>query len=137
VRTALDTNVISAIWSKEETVPVLLSKLERASLEGGLVVCVPVWAELYAYPGITADGIESFLQSTGIDVEFEIHPAVWKESALRYKSYSERRRRAGGNSPRRLLTDFVIGAHALLQADRLLTLDNGVYERNFPELLLL
>ncbi len=37
----------------------------------------------------------------------------------------------------RLLADFVIGAHALLQADRFLTLDAGAYEQDFPDIALL
>ena len=41
------------------------------------------------------------------------------------------------NTPKRLLADFVIGAHALYSADRLLTLDEGRYRRDFPELKLL
>jgi hypothetical protein len=137
VRTAIDTNVISAIWSKEASVPLLLPKLERARSEGARIICIAVWAELHAYPGATPEWIEKALHSSGIDVDFEIKPAVWKEAALRYKSYSERRRSSRGDSPRRLVTDFLIGAHALLQADRLLTLDTGIYQRNFPELLLL
>jgi predicted nucleic acid-binding protein len=36
--------------------------------------------------------------------------------------------------PRRLLTDFVIGVHALRRADRLITFDAGGYRRDFPEL---
>jgi predicted nucleic acid-binding protein len=36
--------------------------------------------------------------------------------------------------PRRLLVDFVIGAHALLRADRLLTLDTSLYKQDFPDL---
>jgi len=33
-----------------------------------------------------------------------------------------------------LLVDFLIGAHALVQADRLMTLDAKRYQRDFPEL---
>ena len=35
--------------------------------------------------------------------------------------------------PKRLLADFIIGSHALAQADRFMTLDPKRYERDFPE----
>ena len=36
-----------------------------------------------------------------------------------------------------MLVDFIVGAHALLMADRFLTLDQGRYSKDFPELNLL
>jgi predicted nucleic acid-binding protein len=45
------------------------------------------------------------------------------------------RSRAGGK--KRLLVDFLIGAHAFLCADRLLTLDPHRYVQNFPKLRLI
>jgi predicted nucleic acid-binding protein len=40
-------------------------------------------------------------------------------------------------SGKRLLADFIIGSHALAQADRLMTLDPKRYRQDFPELKLI
>jgi hypothetical protein len=42
--------------------------------------------------------------------------------------------RRGLVSPGGLVADFVIGAHALLRSDRLLTLDARLYKQDFPDL---
>jgi hypothetical protein len=77
------------------------------------------------------------LEVTGVLIDLRIEERVWTEAGHRFAKYAARRRRATGEGPRRLVADFAIGAHALLQADRLLTLDPKVYEREFPELRLL
>ena len=38
-----------------------------------------------------------------------------------------------GGSVKRLLADFIVGAHALIRADGLLTLDAGRHAKDFPE----
>jgi predicted nucleic acid-binding protein len=45
-----------------------------------------------------------------------------------------RRRKQKEAEPRRILADFVIGAHALVNGYRLLTLDAGIYQVSFPRL---
>jgi hypothetical protein len=137
VRTAIDTNVFSAIWSAEASVPALLLKLNAAKAEGALLVCPAVYAELQAYPQMTASLVHAFLIATDVRVDYRLQEKVWEEAGQRFARYSDRRRQVGGESPRRFLTDFLIGAHALLQAEKLLTLDQGIYRRNFPELHLL
>jgi predicted nucleic acid-binding protein len=137
MRTAIDTNVISAIWSGEPSVGALLAQLDQARAEGALQISPVVYAELHAYPGARAEFLHRFLEATGIVVDFRLDERVWSEAGERFARYAERRRQAIGSAPRRLLADFLIGAHALLGADRLLTLDPKVYAQDFPEIVLL
>jgi predicted nucleic acid-binding protein len=136
VRTAIDTNVFSAIWSGEASVPQLLAKLKTAAANGALLVCPAVFAELHAYPGATGDFVLHFLATTGVAVDYRLEEAFWAETGRRFAHYADRRRQASGDSPRRVLADFFIGAHALTRADQLMTLDSRFYEKVFPEIRL-
>jgi predicted nucleic acid-binding protein len=136
MRTAIDTNVLSALWSKESLAPDIARNLGHAKTEGGLVVGAPVYAELLAYPKATESFVNGFLADTGIDVDFEFQQSLWLEAGRRFARYARRRRRTAHHGPRRLLADFIIGSHALSQADRLMTLDPKRYKQDFPELKL-
>lgn len=133
MRTAIDTNILSAIWSGEPSARQLAGRLGAARLDGALLIAPAVFSELHAYPGATADFIAGFLKATGIAVDWKLEEAVWLETGLRFARYDVRRRTSAGSGPRRLMADFLIGAHALLQADRLFTLDPKIYEQDFPE----
>jgi predicted nucleic acid-binding protein len=134
LRTALDTNVLSALWSGEPSARGIDSALFEARSEGGLVICAPVYCELLAYPSATQRFIKEFLGETGIFVDFLLDEQVWQRAANAFVGYAERRRRPRGRSAKRMLVDFVIAAHALLRADRLMTLDASRYRRDFPKL---
>lgn len=108
--------------------------LEDARQAGRLVICAPVFAELHAYPGATGRFVEQFLNATHIEVDFYLDEAVWRRAGTAYANYAERRRAAGGGETKRLLVDFIVGAHALLECDRLLTLDGSRYQQAFPDL---
>lgn len=136
MRTALDANVISSIWSSEESAPRLLEQLEDALSCGGLVICPVVYAELHAYPRMSRQKIEEFLHSTRVTVDWRIDQEIWCLAGERFAEYAKRRRKQRHDSPKRMLADFVIGAHAQLQADRLLTLDQRRFRHDFPELIL-
>jgi predicted nucleic acid-binding protein len=137
MRTAIDTNVFSAIWSWEPSAARATVQLDEARMEGALVISPSVFAELLAYPRATEAFVREFLQATVVDVDWKREEKVWTEAGLRFARYAARRRKAIGEGPRRLLADFLIGAHALVQAERLLTLDPTRYRQDFPELRLL
>jgi len=134
LRTALDTNILSALWSREPLATRVAAQLASAHAKGGLVVCAPVYIELLAHPAASQRFVDEFLSETGIAVDFDMDEAVWRAAAKGFSAYAQRRRRSGGGSAKRLLVDFIIAAHALLHADRLMTLDPVRYELDFPKL---
>jgi predicted nucleic acid-binding protein len=135
--TALDTNILSALWSAKPFAQAVAATLERFSREGQLVISGPVYAELLAYPGATEDFVDSFLSKTRIALDSDLAPGVWRETGLRFAAYSQRRRTSSSSDSKRLLADFIIGAHALHRAARLFTFDPSRYRRDFPELTLI
>ncbi len=135
--TAVDTNVISALWSKEPAATGIKELLFAARREGALVVCAPVYAELLAYPGATKSFVTAFLQDTDIEIQVNLSLDVWALTGEAFSSYAERRRKDRVGQPKRLLVDFLVGAHALLKTDQLLTLDPKRYRTAYPELRLM
>ena len=136
MRTAIDTNVLPALWSKEPLAEEIARKLGNAKAAGGLVVGAPVYAELQDHPKATETFVNRFLADTGIVVDLKFEQPVWLEAGRRFARYAKRRRKTAQVGARRLLADFIIGSHALAQADRLMTLDPTRYEQDFPELKL-
>ncbi len=137
MRTALDTNVISALWSREPLAGRLSALLGQAQGAGALIIAAPVHAELLAHPLAEESFVEQFLRDTHIRVDFALDESVWRRAGLAFSAYAKRRRHSGGGEPRRLLVDFLVGAHAELRTERLLTLDAGRYTQDFPGLKLM
>lgn len=134
--TSVDTSVISALWSKEPAATGMKELLFSARQEGGLVVCAPVYAELLAYPGATKDFVDTFLEDTQIEGRVNLSLEVWALAGEAFSAYAEQRRKDRAGQPKRLLVDFVVGAHALLMTDQLLTLDANRYHTAYPKLRL-
>lgn len=133
--TAIDTNVIVGLWDAEDTLYLRsLKLLNNVSAAGGLLICGAVYGELLACPGRTEDFIEEFLDDTGITVDWSSGETVWRTAGAVFQKYAGRRRRQKFPHPRRILTDFYIGAHALCNGYGLLTLDDGIYRAAFPGL---
>ena len=133
--TAIDTNIIVALWDADDALhQAAREELDAALGRGGLVICGAVYAELIAAPGRTEAFVDQFCEETQIGVEWELGEKVWRAAGTAFQSYAERRRKQRGAEPRRILADFLIGAHAQLRGYKLLTMDARMYQVSFPRL---
>jgi len=133
VSCAIDTNVlldlIAGDSASADSTAVLL---EREGRTGGLVIFPPVYAECLAHPGWKQRDVDGLLREACVGVSWDLPHHVWVKAGLRFAAYAARRRRARDGSPRRILSNFLIGAHAL-DVSALITYD-GFFSANFPEL---
>jgi predicted nucleic acid-binding protein len=133
--TAVDTNVMIALWDKDSALSLAAQNaLDAAFNRGTLVAAAPVFAELLAAPGRSENFMGSFFEETGITVDWELPEQIWRSAGRAFQAYAERRRRQRDRGARRILADFLIGAHALTNGCRLLTLDDRLYRTAFPKL---
>ncbi len=132
---SIDSNIIVALWRQDDPANHLAySLLGKARKQEGLIVSAPVYAELMGDPRRTESGLNEFFRETGISVDWTIDERIWREAGRAYQDYIQRRRSGVGTFPRRILADFVIGAHALATGCSLLTFDRRLYAAAFPEL---
>lgn len=136
--TAIDSNVIVGLWNPDDALnPVARGALETAFAAGALVICGAVFGELVGCPGRNEDFVDDFVRDADIRVDWSSSEAIWRSAGLAYQKYAVRRRRQKTGDPRRILTDFYIGAHALHNGYALLTLDARIYRAAFSELKLI
>lgn len=133
--TAVDTNVIVALWDRDPGLSsAAQSALEAALRRGILVTTATVFAELMAAPGRSEAFLDSFFKETGIHIDWVLDQSVWRAAGRAFQNYAARQRKQRDVGPRRILADFLIGAHALEGGHALLTLDDHLYSAAFPDL---
>jgi predicted nucleic acid-binding protein len=126
--TAIDTNVLLDVLIPNEKFFELSSgAIERAAGEGSLVVCDVVYAELCFHFSAQRE-CEEFLDKNEIRIEPLSRSTLFLASRI-WLSCMQR-----GGQRRRIPLDFLIGAHAMTQANRLVSRDRGFYRKLFPTL---
>jgi predicted nucleic acid-binding protein len=132
--TVVDTNILIAVWDKDETLSKPAAEAVTQALTDGRVICpAPVYAELMALPTRTEAFLDAFFHDSGIRVDWHLPEPVWRAAGAAFQRYAKRRHRAAG-APRRILADFLIGAYAAHHRAHLLTLDQKLYRAAFPNL---
>lgn len=125
---AVDTNILLDLARPNpDFVDNAVDLLEKGILEGGLVICPIVHAELAAqFP--TIESLTRFLSKLQIAPDPLSKETTW-EAGQSWLGY----RKAGGKRER-IISDFLIGTHAKNQAGQLLTRDRGFYRTWLPQL---
>jgi predicted nucleic acid-binding protein len=128
--TAIDSSVLWAIVKGEAGHEQWLETLGHAAAEGFMIISPIAFAELA--PSTSSEKeLMDFLSRLAIAYE-PISPAAAHLAGQTFKRY-----RLAGGTRQHLVPDFLIAAHAAIQADRLAAIDRGYLRRWFPELTLL
>lgn len=133
---AVDTNVLIDLLGDDVRADAAESCVRDALMLGPVVVCDVVVSEITAGLGHGAE-IMDVVEDMGLR-----YLPVERRAAIRagemQRRFNQRRNRAAGQpqSPR-TVPDFLVGAHALLQCDGLITRDAGFFRDFFKGLKLI
>lgn len=125
---AIDSTVLVELLANGPQADAAEACLRQCLANGRVVVCDVALAEVC---GALRNGAEAL----GVLEEMGVHfNTLEAKSALRAGEMQRRYRQRGGGS--RSLLDFMVGAHALLQCDALITHDQSFYREYFKGLRL-
>ncbi len=126
--TAIDSNILIDIFLEDKTFAKASKKALLENLEQGAVVaCGVVLIETMTHFPSAEIFFES-LSILGIQPQ-EIPMPAFLQAALAWQTY----KRSGGKKGRGV-ADFLIGGHALMECDQLLTRDRGFFREYFKKL---
>ncbi len=133
--TAVDTNILIDIFEPD---PVFgLSSKEALKLcfqEGVVIACEVVWAEV----AVAYAGVQEVLVNTLEQMGIQFSPISLEAALMAAKCWAEYlAQKPKKDKKKRIAADFLIGGHALVQCDRLLTRDKGFYRKYFKGLKVL
>lgn len=133
--TAVDSNVLICFWNADDALNAMArTAIDAALSRGSLIIGAPVFAGLLASPRKTKAFLDYFFKQPGIAVDWELNELNWRTGGRAFQSYASRRRRQRDPRPQRILSHFLIGAHALRRGYQLLTLGDRHGPTAFPRL---
>ena len=132
MKTALDSSVLLDVLGADPLFGERSRETLRAAYDSGaLVACEVVWAEVRAHFA-AEEAFAAALNLLGVRFDSissqaaELAGSLWRQS-----------RKGARGARARVVADFLIGAHAQLQADALLSRDRGFYRQYFKTLRLI
>lgn len=126
--TFVDTNVLLDVflpdpkWGQKSKI-----RLEQSFNQGSLIINEIIYSELtpqFSSKALLDDVLKTLsIRIVSLDLKAAYHAGrIWKNY-----------RKAGGRR-NRILADFLIGAHAEIEAEQLLTRDRGFYKKHFSDI---
>lgn len=151
--TSVDTNALLALLYEDGYADASEDALRSAYQDGKVVIPSIVYAELAADGRFeTTSELDQFLEDFSIQLE-DPSPAALFQAGEQFQQYTDRRpdglqcpscgtkqtvrcEECGGElAPRQhIAADFVIGGHAVVDANALISFDDAFYDTYFPSL---